>query len=210
MPMPKCTEREISWLLGLKTYFTGKPCKYGHVAERNTCDFSCVDCRGNYREAHGREWGRNHARQKRAAMSPEERGAARIEWAVYQRSARLRDPEKFRARERKHGRLKRQRHPQRKLADTRARQLALIKRTPPWSDIKAIRRFYESCPPGCTVDHIIPVRGRGVSGLHVLENLQYLSKTANLIKNNTFDPAWINDDGTWNLPDWEPEMRVAA
>lgn len=30
--------------LGLARYFTGAPCKYGHVAERRTGDGSCVEC----------------------------------------------------------------------------------------------------------------------------------------------------------------------
>jgi hypothetical protein len=28
----------------LKTYFTGKPCKHGHISERNTIDGSCKEC----------------------------------------------------------------------------------------------------------------------------------------------------------------------
>ena len=33
---------------GLKTYFTGKPCKYGHVAERRADDGGCLECRKEY------------------------------------------------------------------------------------------------------------------------------------------------------------------
>jgi len=29
---------------GLKRYFTGKPCKHGHVAERQVFNATCVDC----------------------------------------------------------------------------------------------------------------------------------------------------------------------
>lgn len=36
--------------LGLKYYFTGKPCKRGHVSKRTTSDHSCVDCKISYRE----------------------------------------------------------------------------------------------------------------------------------------------------------------
>lgn len=28
----------------LKRYFTGEPCKYGHVCERYTCSRRCVEC----------------------------------------------------------------------------------------------------------------------------------------------------------------------
>lgn len=30
---------------GLKRYFTGIPCKHGHVEERNASDSACVECR---------------------------------------------------------------------------------------------------------------------------------------------------------------------
>jgi len=29
---------------GLKRYFTGKPCKHGHVAERVVVNATCVEC----------------------------------------------------------------------------------------------------------------------------------------------------------------------
>ena len=29
---------------GLKRYFTGKPCKHGHVAEREVFNATCVEC----------------------------------------------------------------------------------------------------------------------------------------------------------------------
>src|SRR6185437_1931028 len=63
-----------------------------------------------------------------------------------------------------------------------------LQRTPKWADTKAIAEFYANCPPGMEVDHIIPMRGRLVSGLHVANNLQYLSKTENNRKKNKFDP----------------------
>lgn len=56
--------------------------------------------------------------------------------------------------------------------------------TPKWADLKAIREFYFNCPEGYHVDHIIPLNGRIVSGLHTIANLQYLSATDNLKKSN--------------------------
>ncbi len=31
--------------LGLKRYFTGEPCKHGHISERRVCDYSCIECK---------------------------------------------------------------------------------------------------------------------------------------------------------------------
>lgn len=52
---------------------------------------------------------------------------------------------------------------------------------------KDIEAFYANCPQGYQVDHIIPLRAKLVSGLHVLENLQYLSIEENLRKNNKYE-----------------------
>lgn len=61
-------------------------------------------------------------------------------------------------------------------------------RTPRWSDLDKIKEFYKNRPKGMHVDHIIPLRGNFVSGLHILENLQYLPKAENYKKNNRFTP----------------------
>jgi hypothetical protein len=68
-------------------------------------------------------------------------------------------------------------------ADRKAR---LLKRTPKWADLEGIKFFYAMCPKGMEVDHVIPLAGKEVSGLHVLENLQYLQKSENRSKYNRF------------------------
>jgi 5-methylcytosine-specific restriction endonuclease McrA len=45
----------------------------------------------------------------------------------------------------------------------------------------AIRKFYDECPPGNHVDHIIPI---SKGGKHILANLQYLLASENSSKNN--------------------------
>lgn len=59
-------------------------------------------------------------------------------------------------------------------------------RTPSWSETIEISEYYTACPKGKHVDHIIPLRGKTVSGLHVLNNLQYLSAEDNIVKGNKF------------------------
>jgi len=59
-----------------------------------------------------------------------------------------------------------------------------LKATPPWADLKAIRAFYKKCPVGYEVDHIVPLKGKNVRGLHLLHNLQYLTISENRSKGN--------------------------
>lgn len=59
-------------------------------------------------------------------------------------------------------------------------------RVPSWSQFDLIADFYAKCPVGMQVDHVIPLKGTHVSGLHVLENLQYLSIKENLTKGNRY------------------------
>lgn len=69
------------------------------------------------------------------------------------------------------------------------REAAKRKAVPAWADIAAIKRFYEACPQGYHVDHIVPLQGTIVCGLHVLENLQYLTAIENSRKGNRFEVA---------------------
>ena len=60
------------------------------------------------------------------------------------------------------------------------------KACPPWVDLESIKEIYLKCPDGFHVDHIVPLKGRLVSGLHVPANLQYLPATENLRKRNNY------------------------
>ena len=70
------------------------------------------------------------------------------------------------------------------LANTRYQQAARLKRVPKWSEKELIAAFYENCPEGYHVDHILPLQGKLVSGLHVFGNLQYLPAKENQSKGN--------------------------
>jgi hypothetical protein len=81
----------------------------------------------------------------------------------------------------------------RKNASVRLRQTLKLKATPVWADLEAIRVEY-ALAEWCTqvmgepyhVDHIIPLRGKNVCGLHVHNNLQVIRAKENSSKSNKF------------------------
>lgn len=61
--------------------------------------------------------------------------------------------------------------------------------TPSWltnNHVSEMDDIYKFCPSGHHVDHIIPLKGENVSGLHVPWNLQYLFAKENIKKGNKF------------------------
>ena len=68
---------------------------------------------------------------------------------------------------------------------------ALKKRTPEWANLEEIEFFYVCRPEGYDVDHIAPLQGEFNSGLHVVENLQWLPERVNIAKGN----YWNSDEG---------------
>ena len=73
------------------------------------------------------------------------------------------------------------------LAKSKQHKFYIIERTPEWCDLDKISEIYNKCPKSMVVDHIIPLRGKAVSGLHVPENLQYLSASDNMKKLNKYE-----------------------
>lgn len=60
-----------------------------------------------------------------------------------------------------------------------------LRATPAWADLLLIKDVYlEAAYMQMQVDHIYPLAGKLVCGLHVWENLQLLPKTTNIKKSN--------------------------
>lgn len=77
------------------------------------------------------------------------------------------------------------------LANTTKRRALLLNAVPPWADLSAIAAVYAKAAEikrdigvDVHVDHIIPLRGRLVSGLHVANNLRIVTAEENRSKNN--------------------------
>ncbi len=70
------------------------------------------------------------------------------------------------------------------------RRARKLQATPKWlskEQLEEIKLIYKNCPKGYHVDHIMPLKGKNSSGLHVPWNLQYLPGIVNKMKSNKVD-----------------------
>jgi hypothetical protein len=175
--------------LGLRFYFTGKQCKEGHLDIRYASSKECRTCRlgknqrlkpqqkawrdknkkhiselgkKRYYNNHDKELNRSRAKWKK---DPDAVRRRNLDWITRQSNYWTHAAAKRRA--------------------------ALRRAIPCWADLDAIKAFYAACPPGYHVDHMHPLQGRTVCGLHVLENLQYLTPEENLRKFNRLEPDYV-------------------
>lgn len=90
----------------------------------------------------------------------------------------------------------RQNNPGAKNADTQARRARLRKALPAWANLFFIAEIYDLAARRTRetgfrweVDHIIPLKGKTVCGLHVENNLRVIPWIENTKKHNRFDEA---------------------
>jgi hypothetical protein len=77
---------------------------------------------------------------------------------------------------------------------TSSRRSYTKRATPPWANLNKIQEIFEQASQQTqetgivySVDHIIPLRGKLVSGLHVEHNLRVIPKLENCRKGNRYD-----------------------
>jgi len=163
-------KRRIERMAAGPTYTTDAPCVRGHVGPRYSANQTCVECAVEDAAAF------ELRRAERMLIDPDFR--------VKRRAQKNATSSKWR-----------KAHRGEKSAEWAAWYAARLQRTPPWADLKRIRGIYEEAHRatkltglGHHVDHIIPLQGELVSGLHVAENLRVLPGPENLSKGSKFDP----------------------
>jgi|GEM_PF-1454661 len=161
------------------------------------------DRQGNIEKARvwkARNPGRVLASQRsRAAVNVEKNRAARKAWEARNPTAFQESSQRYRERNRAKIRA-------RLTVSKQGRELRRVA----WANQDAIRAIYEHAEFMTrttgrlhVVDHIIPLQGRTVSGLHVATNLRVIEHRENARKHNT----WESPD--WHLPGDE-DVPVAA
>jgi len=172
----KLINRTEASALGLKRYYTGKPCKHGHVAERLTTSNSCTVCDSIRKK----RWYLDNAEQTKARVKrnyyddPAAHNSRVVKWQASNRD--------------KVSRIKsdwKKRNPEKIRADVRARKTRF--QYAPSHEREAIAQFYIDKPEGYEVDHEIPIHHELVCGLHCIANLQYLTIEDNRRKSNKWN-----------------------
>ena len=175
---------------GAKYYFTGEPCKHGHVALRKTKG-SCVEClkleweEGNQaRVEYFREYNRREEVKDRKNEWYQENREMVINNAATRPAHVLRE---YRNTWKTNNKTQIR-------ADTKARRRKHREATPKWLSRKQrseIRQIYQiaitmtqTTGEQYVVDHIVPLRSDYVCGLHVPWNLRVITQEENLKKSN--------------------------
>jgi hypothetical protein len=162
------TTRAEAKAKGLKQYFTGKPCPHGHVAERYTSSSGCITCCATHRDEYYKA---NPEKKAEYYKANTEKLAAYA--AAYRRA-----------------------NPHIRTALHAKRRATKLNATPAWADLEAIKKIYSDCAfitqaTGVQqhVDHIVPLQGKTVCGLHVHYNLQIIDASDNRHKSNRLLPT---------------------
>lgn len=172
---------------GLTRYFTGKPCKRGHICERRVCNALCIECASEY----SKSYTVSYYLSNKDRIDSRNRDRYLLNKESIRESNRLYyldNSESIKAR----NKLYRDEHPDVMNALYAKRRAAKLQRTPDWlteDHYDQIKSIYKeaSTLDDHHVDHIVPLQGELVSGLHVPWNLQILTAEENLMKSNKYE-----------------------
>lgn len=180
--------RKEAQATGAKFYFTGEPCVRGHIALRKTKG-ACLAC---VKE----DWALDNERRKgkpktEAAKAAAKRYYEKNRQAVIARAAARPVEEKRRLQAEY-----KDRNVDVVRADTSVRKRRHREATPRWltpaerlqmRDLYVqARKLTELTRERYVVDHIVPLRGESVCGLHVPWNLRVITQDENLKKSNKY------------------------
>ena len=184
------TTREEAKKTGSKYYFTGQPCKHGHIALRKTKG-ACVEClkvewqRGNETRAdYFRQYNqRDDVKERKHDWYQDNK--EQVILAASTRPAHVKREYRNAWKENNLLQIR---------ADTKARRRKHRQATPPWLSRRhktEMRALYQAAitltkttGEQYVVDHIIPLRSDVVCGLHVPWNLRVITQEENLRKSN--------------------------
>jgi hypothetical protein len=181
---------------GLKRYFTGDSCAHGHVSERRVGNGECLACaviRLSAWRAENPEIRAAH-RKKHKELHRDKENLQHKSWL----NANPERKERYRLQKNLATSAWEKANAGRKsklVADYRAKK---IQRMPPWLndghllEIQSIYLYSRSLNQigfNFHVDHMVPLRGESVSGLHVPWNLQVIPAIDNIRKNNSWEQA---------------------
>lgn len=179
-------------------YFTGKACPYGHVCERFKSTRACVECA----DARKKAWSAAHPEkvneQKRAWVAANPAVARALKAASQKRnrvSANARQQRWLAANREQSNAASAawaQANPGKCTARSARRRAAQLQSTPAWADHDLMAAYYElarcyrDAGIEVEVDHVVPLQGEVVCGLHVHDNLQIIPTAMNRAKSNGF------------------------
>lgn len=176
--------RHAAKAAGLTRYWSDRPCPRGHVGERWTLTYMCVEC---YRQRQAAAYAANADHRKArvkawAQANPEQAGKNKAAWKARNTDKLHRGAAEYRAS-----------HPDVIARNAAARRAAKRNARPPWvspGDLSAVFALAATLSRETgikhSVDHIVPLTHPLVCGLHVPWNLRVIPLRDNLRKGNSF------------------------
>lgn len=179
-------------------------CKRGGEGPRNKWGHClCAACTAFNRERYrAQNAARKEYRKKWQAENPEKLREYAKRWLEgnkeqrrsIEMSWRARNPERVAAHNKKAGAKWARENKGKRNAICQRRRTAKMQRTPPWADLEKIESFYVSAARMSAdtgvpheVDHIIPLQGKNVCGLHIHTNLRIVPRRVNRAKQNRME-----------------------